>query len=80
MNFQKGATTAHVRVGDGVIITSSITKEAVHELGIAVGQVVPAVIKASDVMIGLRDVLRLGWRTAPLTGGLGVLPTGPYSA
>jgi molybdopterin-binding protein len=36
-----------------VIITSSITKEAVNELGLTVGQVVSAVIKASDVMIGI---------------------------
>lgn len=55
VNVQKGATTAHVRVdiGDGAIITSSITNEAVDELGLAVGHVVSAIIKASDVMIGI---------------------------
>jgi molybdopterin-binding protein len=36
-----------------VIITSSITNEAVDELQLAEGQVALAVIKASDVMIGI---------------------------
>ncbi len=50
----KGQTTSHVRVdiGNGVIITSSITNEAVDELGLKQGDSVIAVIKASDVMIG----------------------------
>jgi molybdopterin-binding protein len=50
----KGATTSHVRidVGQGVIITSSITNEAVAELGLKNGDDAWAVIKASDVMIG----------------------------
>jgi molybdopterin-binding protein len=50
----KGATTSHVRVeiGKGVIITASITNEAVAELGLKQGDDVWAVIKASDVMIG----------------------------
>jgi molybdopterin-binding protein len=50
----KGATTSHVRVdiGAGVIITSSITNEAVAELRLKKGDAAWAVIKASDVMIG----------------------------
>ena len=50
---QKGQTTAHVRIdiGGGVVITSSITNEAVDELGLAVGDEAIAVIKASDVMV-----------------------------
>jgi len=50
----KGATTSHVRVdiGHGVIITSSITNEAVADLGLKNGDEAWAVIKASDVMIG----------------------------
>jgi molybdopterin-binding protein len=50
---QKGQTTAHVRidVGHGVVITSSITNEAVDELGLKVGDEAIAVIKASDVMV-----------------------------
>jgi molybdopterin-binding protein len=55
VDVRKGVTTAHVRVdiGGGVIITSSITNEAVDDLGLAPGQIVLAVIKASDVMIGI---------------------------
>lgn len=51
----KGATTAHVRIdiGDGVIVTSSITNEAVDELGLAVGMNAYAVVKASDVMVAV---------------------------
>jgi molybdopterin-binding protein len=50
----KGATTSHVRIdiGNGVIITSAITNEAVAELGLKEGDKAWAVIKASDVMIG----------------------------
>ena len=50
---QKGQTTAHVRIdiGNGVVITSSITNEAVDDLGLAVGDEALAVIKASDVMV-----------------------------
>ncbi|HVJ40108.1 MAG TPA: molybdopterin-binding protein [Dongiaceae bacterium] len=50
----KGQTTAHVRIDiGGTIITSSITNEAVDELKLQVGQPAIAVIKASDVMIGI---------------------------
>lgn len=53
----RGATTAHVRieVGPGTVITSSITNEAVDELGLAPGQAAYAVIKASDVMVAVDD-------------------------
>ncbi|WP_343314221.1 molybdopterin-binding protein [Brucella sp. BE17] len=51
----KGATTAHVRIdiGNGVIVTSSITNEAVDELALAVGKTAYAVVKASDVMVAV---------------------------
>ena len=50
---RRGATTAHVRIdiGNGMILTSSITNEAVDDLGFAVGDEAIAVIKASDVMV-----------------------------
>ena len=50
----KGQTTAHIRVdiGGGKIVTSSITNEAVDELGLQEGDDVTVIIKASDVMIG----------------------------
>jgi molybdopterin-binding protein len=53
VGVQKGQTTAHVRIdiGNGVIVTSSITNEAVDELGLKVGADAIAVIKASDVMV-----------------------------
>ncbi len=53
IDVRKGQTTAHVRIdiGNGVVITSSITNEAVDDLGLAVGDEAIAVIKASDVMV-----------------------------
>ena len=50
---QKGQTTAHIRIdiGNGTIITSSITNEAVDDLHLQKGDSVYAVIKASDVMV-----------------------------
>ena len=53
VEVRKGATTAHIRldIGNGIIVTSSITNEAVDELGLTVGDQAIAVIKASDVMV-----------------------------
>jgi molybdopterin-binding protein len=49
----KGQTTAHIRVDiGGKIITSSITNEAVDDLGLQAGDDVTAIIKSSDVIIG----------------------------
>lgn len=50
----KGPVTAKVKidVGGGTIITSTVTSETVDELGLAVGDSVSAIIKASDVLIG----------------------------
>jgi molybdopterin-binding protein len=55
VEVKKGATTAHVRleIGPGNIITSSITNEAVDELGLKAGITAFAVIKASEVMIAV---------------------------
>jgi molybdopterin-binding protein len=55
-DVRKGATTAHVEIelkGGGTII-SSITIEAVEELGLKKGTGAYAVIKASDVMIAVK--------------------------
>jgi molybdopterin-binding protein len=51
----KGATTSHVRVdiGNGNIVSSAITIEAVDELGIKAKGHVTIVVKASDVMIAV---------------------------
>ncbi len=54
VGVEKGQTTGHVRIdiGNGVIVTSSITNEAIDELALAVGDEAVAIIKASDVMVG----------------------------
>ena len=50
----KGATTAHVKIDiGGIIVTSSITNAAVDDLKLAVGKAAYAVVKSSDVMIGV---------------------------
>jgi molybdopterin-binding protein len=52
-SVQKGQTTGHVRIdiGHGVVVTSSITNEAIDELGLKTGDEAIAIIKASDVMV-----------------------------
>ncbi|WP_027580268.1 TOBE domain-containing protein [Bradyrhizobium sp. Ai1a-2] len=54
LEVKTGATTSHVRVDiGGTVMTSSITNEAVDDLGIKVGGKVIVVVKASDVMIAV---------------------------
>jgi molybdopterin-binding protein len=55
VDVTKGATTAHVRIdlGGGAVVTASITNEAVDELNLRKGEKAYAVIKATDVMVGL---------------------------
>jgi molybdopterin-binding protein len=55
VEVKKGATTTHVRIdiGGGTAVTASITNEAADELKLANGQDAYAVIKASDVMVGV---------------------------
>jgi molybdopterin-binding protein len=55
VEVKKGATTSHIRVdiGKGQIVSSSITNEAVDELGIKAKGHVTVVVKASDVMIAV---------------------------
>jgi molybdopterin-binding protein len=50
----KGQTTAHVRIDiGGAIVTASITNEAVDDLKLVKGMAASAIIKASDVMVGV---------------------------
>ena len=50
----KGTTTAHVNIDvGGTMVTSAITNAAVDDLKLAVGKDAYAVVKASDVMIGI---------------------------
>jgi molybdopterin-binding protein len=51
-----GEATANVELdAGGVRLVASITVEAARELGLAEGTRVTAVIKASDVMVGVAD-------------------------
>ena len=50
----KGQTTAHVEIDvGGFVLTASITNEAVDQLGLKVGAPAYAVVKASDVLVGV---------------------------
>jgi molybdopterin-binding protein len=53
ISVQKGQTTGHVRIdiGHGIVVTASITNEAIDDLELKVGDDAMAVIKASDVMV-----------------------------
>ena len=55
LEVKKSTTTSHVRIdiGNGIVITSAITNEAVADLNLKTGDEAWAVIKASDVMIGV---------------------------
>jgi molybdopterin-binding protein len=52
---RKGQTTSHVVIdlGGGAKVTASITNEAVDELKVVEGMKAVAIIKASDVMVGV---------------------------
>lgn len=53
-----GAVNATVKIridGGEQIITSSITKEAAQELGLEAGSRVVALVKASEVSVGVPD-------------------------
>ena len=50
----KGSTTAHVLIEvNGGTLTASITNEAVDELKLKEGQDASAIIKSSDVIVGV---------------------------
>ncbi|MGL5165454.1 MAG: TOBE domain-containing protein [Afipia sp.] len=49
-----GVTTSHVKIDvGGSIITAAITKTSVEELKLEVGKTAFAIVKASDVMVGV---------------------------
>jgi molybdopterin-binding protein len=54
VSITPGAVNGSIKVdiGGGNIVTASITEEAIAELGLAVGETVTVIVKASDVMIG----------------------------
>jgi molybdopterin-binding protein len=54
VEVKKGTTTAHVKIDvGGQIVTAAITNESVDELKLAAGQPAYAIVKASDVMVGI---------------------------
>jgi molybdopterin-binding protein len=57
VDIVRGETTSHVRIDieNGEILTASITNEAVDELKLVKGKKATALIKASDVMIGVNE-------------------------
>jgi molybdopterin-binding protein len=55
VKIEKGETTSHVsiEIGGGVVVMAAITNEAVADLALTEGAPAYAVIKASDVMVGV---------------------------
>lgn len=54
ISVNKGATTSHVKIelAPGLVVTSSITNEAVEDLALKAGDSVSAIVKSSDVIVG----------------------------
>jgi molybdopterin-binding protein len=56
VSLTEGPATAVVELDcNGLRLVASITVEAARELGIAAGRDVTAIVKASDVMLGVAD-------------------------
>jgi molybdopterin-binding protein len=54
VDVKLGTTTAHVKIDiGGQVVTAAITNDSAQELKLAAGQTAYAVIKASDVMVGV---------------------------
>lgn len=53
--MKKGAVNGHVAIetADGARIMGSITNEAIDELGLAEGGKALAIVKATDVIVGV---------------------------
>lgn len=56
-SITKGAVAAEVQVdvGNGNVITSTITVNSVERLGLSEGKDVAVIIKASEVILGVED-------------------------
>ena len=56
VGITRGAVTSHVRIDiGGAIVTAAITNEAVEALSLVEGAPASAIVKASDVMIGVEE-------------------------
>ncbi len=57
VSIEQGAVNGivQIEVAPGLVISSSITNEAIRDLGLTVGGKAVAVIKSSSVMVGVQD-------------------------
>ena len=57
VSIEQGAVNGivQIEVAPGLVISSSITNEAIRDLGLEVGGGAVALIKASSVMVGVQD-------------------------
>ena len=57
VSIEQGAVNGivQIEVAPGLVISSSITNEAIRDLGLEVGGEAVALIKASSVMVGIPD-------------------------
>lgn len=57
VDIQEGAVNGIVKIdiGGGNIVTSTISMNAIKELGLAVGKPAYAIVKATSVMVGIDD-------------------------
>ena len=55
VSVKEGAVNGHVTIedADGVQVSGSITNEAIEDLGLAEGATAVAIIKATDVLVGI---------------------------
>ena len=55
-SITEGPASANVELNcNGIRLVASITTEAARELGLAEGKEVTAIVKATDVILGVRD-------------------------
>ena len=57
VSIERGAVNGivQIEVAPGLVISSSITNEAIRDLGLEVGGEAVALIKASSVMVSVQD-------------------------
>lgn len=57
VNIQQGAVNGIVQIdiGDGKVVSATISMNAIKELDLAVGKPAYAVIKATSVMVGIDE-------------------------
>ena len=57
ISIEQGAVNGivQIEVAPGLVISSSITNEAIRDLGLEVGGEAVALIKTSSVMVGVQD-------------------------